>query len=68
MKLKMAYEELSRNKEDFEVVLIYTHGWWDTYRHTDEDSFWKAFQTMPWLALPFEETSCKESLNIPKNC
>lgn len=30
--------------------------------HTDEDSFMKAFGTMPWLALPFKDTYCNKKL------
>lgn len=62
MKLKTAYEELYKHTEGFEVVLIYTHGWWNTYVRKDEDSFWKAFGTMPWLALPYEDTNCNKKL------
>lgn len=48
----MVYEELSKNMKSFEVVLINIHEWDD---HIDEDSFQKAFKTMPWLAFPFNE-------------
>ncbi|KAL6549243.1 hypothetical protein OROHE_009088 [Orobanche hederae] len=64
--LDEVYEELFENKKDFEIVFIYTHGWlgWfeGYYNHTDEDSFNEAFQTMPWLALPFKDTDCNKKL------
>ncbi|KAL6496491.1 hypothetical protein OROGR_029749 [Orobanche gracilis] len=57
-KLKEAYEELVlKNKKNFEVVLVYISNSWETYR-TTEETFWKAFKTMPWLALPFKDPNC----------
>ncbi|XP_017225251.1 probable nucleoredoxin 1 [Daucus carota subsp. sativus] len=57
-KLKMIYEELSGNMENFEIVLIYVHGWFeDYYGRTGEASFLHAFRTMPWLAVPFDDTN-----------
>ncbi|XP_074381130.1 putative nucleoredoxin 2 [Apium graveolens] len=63
IELKAAYEELSRNMGDFEVVLIYPHDWWKSCgRRDDEDLFWKAFEEMPWLSLPFEDTNRTKQL------
>lgn len=57
------YQELSNNMEDFEIVLIYAHGWFEhQFGRTDEHSFMEAFQTMPWLALPFTDTDCSKKL------
>lgn len=64
-KLKEAYEELSRNNKDFQVVLIYMHDWcnsWVRGRTDEEDLFWKAFEAMPWLALPFDDTNRSKKL------
>ncbi|KAL6512427.1 hypothetical protein OROHE_020039 [Orobanche hederae] len=55
--LKLAYEVLIKNKENFEVVLIYVYDTEDTCNCTSEESFWKTFKTMPWLALPFRDPS-----------
>ncbi|KAL6566489.1 hypothetical protein OROGR_002104 [Orobanche gracilis] len=63
--LQMVYQELSKHKEDFEIVLIYTHGWCeheDTCGLIDEDSFLDEIKTMPWLALPFTDTDCNKKL------
>lgn len=49
------YEELAKIKVNFEVVLIYLTDTPYTYDCTNEESFWKAFKTMPWLALPFKD-------------
>ncbi|KAL6568131.1 hypothetical protein OROHE_003815 [Orobanche hederae] len=64
-KLDMVYKELSKNIKDFEIVLIYTHGWCgheDTCGLIDEDSFLDEIKTMPWLALPFTDTDCNKKL------
>ncbi|KAL6561381.1 hypothetical protein OROMI_016982 [Orobanche minor] len=63
--IQMVYQELSKHKEDFEIVLIYTHGWCeheDTCGLIDEDSFLDEIKTMPWLALPFTDTDCNKKL------
>lgn len=55
LEIKMAYEELTKNKENFEVVLIYVYDTEGTCHFANEKSFWKSFKTMPWLALPFSD-------------
>ncbi|KAL8096971.1 putative nucleoredoxin 1 isoform X1 [Apium graveolens] len=64
-KLEMVYHELSQKMEKFEIVLIYAHGWCEheeTCSLIDEDSFLHELKTMPWLALPFEDTNCIKKL------
>lgn len=63
--LEIVYQELLKNKENFEIVLIYTHGWCahkDTCGLVDEDSFLNEIKTMPWLVLPFTDTDCNKKL------
>ncbi|XP_074363261.1 putative nucleoredoxin 1 [Apium graveolens] len=64
--LKKLYQELSENSKEFEIVLIYTHGWCehhdDTCGRMVEDSFLNEIKTMPWLALPFNDTNCSKKL------
>lgn len=58
-KLKEAYEELVlKKKKKFEVVLVYITNSRQTHRTTTEETFWKTFKTMPWLALPFKDPNC----------
>ncbi|KAL6544900.1 hypothetical protein OROMI_023762 [Orobanche minor] len=64
--LKMAYEELKKNKENFEVVLIYFPYAKDTSNCRNIESFWKTFKTMPWLALPFKDPHYKKLKRILK--
>lgn len=45
--------------KSFEAVLINIHKWDD---RKDEDSIWKAFKIMPWLAVPFNEMYCRMKL------
>ncbi|WOH08128.1 hypothetical protein DCAR_0727565 [Daucus carota subsp. sativus] len=54
------YKELIKTEENFEVVLIYLTDTPHTYQSTNEESFWKAFQTMPWLALPFKDPNIQK--------
>ncbi|KAL6557219.1 hypothetical protein OROMI_017569 [Orobanche minor] len=51
---------VQEEKKKFEIVLIYIHDSWNTLGRTDAESFKKEFETMPWLALPFKDTSCKK--------
>ncbi|XP_074364044.1 putative nucleoredoxin 1-1 [Apium graveolens] len=64
--LKKLYQELSENSKEFEIVLIYTHGWCEHHEDTCgrmvEDSFLNEIKTMPWLALPFNDTNCSKKL------
>lgn len=54
------YEELAKTKENFEVVLIYLTNTSVSNRYADEETFWKAFRTMPWLALPFKDPNIQK--------
>ncbi|KAL8093829.1 putative nucleoredoxin 1 isoform X2 [Apium graveolens] len=63
-KLEMAYKELAKNKEQFEVVLLYLYDTCGTVNCTTEESFWKIFKTMPWLALPFKDPNHKKLIRI----
>lgn len=54
------YEELAKIKENFEVVLIYLTDTPFTNQHANEEDFWKAFRTMPWLALPFKDPNIQK--------
>ncbi|KAL6577333.1 hypothetical protein OROMI_011609 [Orobanche minor] len=59
--LRNAYKILvHKEKKKFEVVLIYIHDSLNTLGRTDAESFKKAFETMPWLALPFKDAYCKK--------
>lgn len=60
----VAYEELARNKVNFEVVLIYLYDTGITCNCTDEGSFWKKFKTMPWLALPYRDLSYRKLMRL----
>ncbi|KAL6561993.1 hypothetical protein OROGR_003000 [Orobanche gracilis] len=62
--LKIAYRELAKNKEKFEVVLVYLTDTVSTFECTDEKSFWKKFKTMPWLAVPFKDPIHKKLKRI----
>ncbi|XP_063942572.1 probable nucleoredoxin 1 isoform X2 [Daucus carota subsp. sativus] len=64
VKLKTAYKELAKNKEKFEVVLLYLYDTLGTIHSTNEESFWKFFETMPWLALPFKDPNHKKLKRI----
>ena len=64
VKLKTAYKELAKNKEKFEVVLLYLYDTLGTIHSTNEESFWKIFETMPWLALPFKDPNHKKLKRI----
>lgn len=57
LELKGVYEELAKNNEKFEVVLIFIY---DTPSIQTEESFWKLFETMPWLALPIGDPNYKK--------
>ncbi|XP_017248612.1 probable nucleoredoxin 1 isoform X2 [Daucus carota subsp. sativus] len=63
-KLKMAYKELAKKKENFEVVLIYLYDTICTDDRTDEGSFWEKFKTMPWLALPYRDPNYRKLLRL----
>ncbi|KAJ6431307.1 hypothetical protein OIU84_018739 [Salix udensis] len=62
-KLVELYKRLKEKGENFEVVLISLD--------QEETHFKESFETMPWLALPFKDKSCKklaryfELRNIP---
>lgn len=59
-KLKEAYDELVlKKKKNFEVVLVYISTSWQTW-HTTDETFWKTFKTMPWLALPFKDPNVRK--------
>lgn len=55
----MAYEELSKNVKNFEVVLI---NLLPISSDKCEDALWKTFEAMPWLAIPFKDTDCSKKL------
>ncbi|XP_017219564.1 probable nucleoredoxin 1 isoform X1 [Daucus carota subsp. sativus] len=59
-KLKMYYEGLRKNNENFEVVLLYLYDTDLTINSTNEETFWKTFNTMPWLALPYKDLALKK--------
>lgn len=62
VQLMTAYEQLK--DKNFEVVLIYIHDSLNTQGRTNEDTFWKTFKTMPWLALPFKDPVIKKLRRI----
>lgn len=51
----MAYEEFAKKKKEFEVVLIYLYDTEGTCGYTNEESFYRKFRSMPWLALLFKD-------------
>lgn len=55
-RLKRVYEDVAKT-ENFEVVFI------DISNHSEE-SFWKAFTPMPWLALPFQDPNREKLMRI----
>lgn len=63
-KLEMAYKELAKLNEQFEVVLLYLYDTYGTVNCTSEESFWKKFKTMPWLALPYKDQNHKKLIRI----
>lgn len=66
--LEMAYKELARNNKKFEVVLIYRFDGQRTWGYKSDESFWKTFKTMPWLALPNDDSHhrmLKRVFNFP---
>lgn len=62
-RLMIAYEQLTKTK-NFEVVLIYVYDTSNTLHCTNEDTFWKTFKKMPWLALPFKDPVIKKLKRI----
>lgn len=58
--ITMAYNVFGQSKSCFEVVLIYLYDTEGTFDCTSEESFWKTFKTMPWLALPYKDSKCRE--------
>ncbi|WOH15967.1 hypothetical protein DCAR_0935516 [Daucus carota subsp. sativus] len=58
--LKMVYKELAKREENFEVVLLYLYDTNETTGYRTEESFWKTFKTMPWLALPYKDPNLKK--------
>lgn len=64
IKLKMAYKGSAKTKENFEVVLLYLYDTHGTLHSTNEESFWKKFKDMPWLALPFKDPNHKKLKRI----
>ncbi|KAL8105125.1 hypothetical protein AgCh_029062 [Apium graveolens] len=66
--LETAYKELAKNNEKFEVVLIYRFDGLRTWGYKSDESFWKTFRTMPWLALPHDNSHhrmLKRIFNFP---
>ena len=67
----MIYEELSGNLENFEIVLIYVHGWFeDYYGRTDEASFLHVGPCLGWQFYLMTQTllrGCRGCSNILKN-
>ncbi|KAL6550438.1 hypothetical protein OROMI_020926 [Orobanche minor] len=60
---EVLYKEWLETREDFEIVLVYVQGWYEKYHgRTDEAMFLKAFKSMPWLTLPFDDTDCNKRL------
>lgn len=55
----MAYKELSKNMEDFEVMLINVL---PILPDNCENACSKSFKKMPWLEIPFEDTCCSRKL------
>lgn len=53
-KLKSVYDELKGRGEEFEVIFVSSD--------RDEDSFKEYYESMPWLALPFDDV-LKRSLS-----
>lgn len=45
-------------------MLIYIHDMLGFHPYGDEQSFWKTFRTMPWLALPFKDPNCLKLYRI----
>lgn len=70
--LRKAYKRFAKVKNNFEVVFIYQSGsaysFFDsdanTFFSTDENIFRARFQTMPWLALPFNDPNHKKLRRI----
>lgn len=56
----MAYEEFAKKKIAFEVVLIYLYDTERTCCYANEESFYKTFKSMPWLALPFRDPAYRK--------
>ncbi|WOH16084.1 hypothetical protein DCAR_0935633 [Daucus carota subsp. sativus] len=58
--LRNVYEELAEKEVKFEVVLLYLCDTPITIGFRNEDSFWRTFGTMPWLALPYKDPILKK--------
>ena len=52
-KLAKVYENLKKSSQDFEVIFISSD--------SSEDEFKSYFKEMPWLAIPFDDKSMKDS-------
>ncbi|KAL8130844.1 putative nucleoredoxin 1 [Apium graveolens] len=59
-----AYKQLAKVK-NFEIVLVYFHDSFSSgFQHTSEESYWKCFREMPWLALPYKDPVCNTLLQV----
>nr|XP_017225585.1 PREDICTED: probable nucleoredoxin 1 isoform X2 [Daucus carota subsp. sativus] len=58
--LRNVYENLAEKEVKFEVVLLYLCDTPITIGFRNEDSFWRTFGTMPWLALPYKDPILKK--------
>nr|AAU04768.1 protein disulfide isomerase (PDI)-like protein 4 [Cucumis melo] len=52
-KLSEVYNKLKKKDENFEIVFV-------SLEEEDEDLFDEAFESMPWLALPFKDEKCQK--------
>ncbi|KAL6509825.1 hypothetical protein OROGR_022313 [Orobanche gracilis] len=62
--IRTVYEDLAEMKQDFEVVLIYVSDSPGTCGYKNEESFWKVFKTMPWLALPYKDPNISKLKHV----
>ena len=50
--LVKTYNQLKKDGKDFEIIFVSSD--------RKEDNFKEYFETMPWLALPFNDQRCKK--------
>lgn len=59
-RLKITHKKLKECGLEFEVVLANLDFVRGNHKRASEESFWKTFKTMPWLAVPYKDPGCRK--------